>query len=140
MTAQDDRSAEPSLPLILARELAANLATPMLLIDAEGILAFLNEAAELMIGKTYAELAGMEALDLGEMLQLTDLHDAPIRTREMPSGIAYFRREPAHRTLFATSLDGTRRKVEVTSYPLFGRVGDMHGVLTVFWEAKENGS
>ena len=29
---------EPSLPLILARELAANLATPMFLIDAAGIL------------------------------------------------------------------------------------------------------
>ena len=139
MAVDSNQPAGPSLPLILARELAANLATPVLLIDAEGILAYLNEAAELMIGKSYAELAGMEALDLGEMLQLTDLDGTPIRRRDMPSGVAYFRREPSHRTLWATSLDGTRRKVEVTSYPLFGRVGVMHGVLTVFWEAKENG-
>jgi len=32
--------------------------------------------------------------------------------------------------------DGTRRRVEVTAYPLFGHTDDMHGVLTVFWEAK----
>lgn len=140
MTADSDQPVEPSLPLILARELAANLATPVLLIDAHGMLAYLNEAAELMIGKSYGELAGMEALDLGEMLQLTALDGTPVRRRDMPSGIAYFRREPSHQTLLAVSLDGTRRRVEVTSYPLFGKVGVMHGVLTVFWEAKESDS
>ena len=42
-----------SLPLILARELASNLATPMFLIDAKGTLVFFNEAAELLIGRTF---------------------------------------------------------------------------------------
>ena len=39
-------SAKP-LPLILARELASNLATPMFLLDANGMLVFYNDAAEL---------------------------------------------------------------------------------------------
>ena len=34
-----------SLPLILARELASNLATPMFLLDADGILVYFNDAA-----------------------------------------------------------------------------------------------
>ena len=44
-----------SLPLILARELAANLATPMFLIDENGNLVFYNDAAELLIGKPFSE-------------------------------------------------------------------------------------
>jgi hypothetical protein len=47
-----DAPASPSLPLILARELASNLATPMFLVDGCGMLVFFNEAAELVIGKT----------------------------------------------------------------------------------------
>ena len=44
------------LPLILARELAANLATPMFLMDASGVLVFYNDAAALLIGRAFAEL------------------------------------------------------------------------------------
>jgi PAS domain-containing protein len=125
-----------SLPLILARELAANLATPMFLIDAEGTLVFYNEAAELMLGKTYTEMGPVTANDFGDMLQLENLDGEPLRKRDSPPGIAFMQREPAHSTLLATTLDGNRRaRFEITAYPLFGRTGDMHGVLTVFWEA-----
>ena len=60
--------AAPSLPLILARELAANLATPMFLIDASGTLVFFNDAAELVIGKSFGELGEVSALEFGAML------------------------------------------------------------------------
>ena len=51
-----DSSFTPNLPLILARELASNLATPMFLLDAGGMLVFYNDAAELLLGKPFAEL------------------------------------------------------------------------------------
>ena len=129
-------TAPRSLPLILARELAANLATPMFLIDAEGYLVYYNEAAELMLGKTHAELGVVAANEFGTMLQLADLDETPLRRRDSPAGVAFILREPAHRTLLATTLDGRREKFECTAYPLFGRSDDMHGVLTVFWPAK----
>ena len=50
VTPDSSGSGPRSLPLILARELAANLATPMFLIDADGQLAYCNDAAELMLG------------------------------------------------------------------------------------------
>ena len=121
--------------MILARELAANLATPMFLIDGEGTLAFYNEAAELMLGKPFSEIGVVSGNDFGAMLDLADLDGTPLRRRDSPAGIAYMRREPAHRLLLATMFDGTRRQVEVTAYPLFGHTGEMHGVLAVFWEA-----
>ncbi|MEY2419579.1 MAG: hypothetical protein QOG90_2259 [Actinomycetota bacterium] len=126
-----------SLPLILARELAANLATPMFLIDGEGMLVFFNEAAELMLGKQYSEIGQVTAPDFGDMLRLETLDGTSLRKRDSPPGIAFNQREPAHSTLLATTLDGNRKaQWEITAYPLFGRTGDMHGVLTVFWEAK----
>jgi hypothetical protein len=126
-----------SLPLILARELAANLATPMFLLDADGTLVFYNEAAELMIGKTYAELGPITGSDFGDLLHLEAVGGGPMRKRDSPVGIAFNDREPSHKPLVATPFGSESKKTwEVTAYPLFGRAGDMHGVLTVFWEAK----
>jgi hypothetical protein len=137
MVTNASTASEPSLPLILARELAANLATPMFLIDAGGTLVFFNEAAEVMLGKTYGEVGGITANEFGAMLELGNVDGSPMRRRDSPAGVAFYQREPAHRTLVATSLDGTRQPFEVTAYPLFGHIGEMHGVLTVFWRAKE---
>ncbi len=47
------------LPLILARELAANVATPYLVLDGEGTLVFFNERAERIVGATPSELGEM---------------------------------------------------------------------------------
>lgn len=137
MATEGSRTSEPSLPLILARELAANLATPMFLIDAGGTLVYFNDAAELLLGKSYSEVGGITALEFGTMLELGKVDGTPMRRRDSPAGVAFYDREPAHRTLLATTLDGSRQPFEVTAYPLFGHVGDMHGVLTVFWRAKE---
>ena len=126
-----------SLPLILARELASNLSTPMFLIDADGILVFYNDAAELLLGKPFAELGQIAALEFGAMLDLTDPDGTPVRRRDTPAGVAFYDRRPAHREVMATTFDGKRRRVNATAYPLFGSAGEMHGVVTVFWDGSE---
>ena len=124
-----------SLPLILARELSANLATPMFLLDGTGMLAYFNDAAELMLGRTYAELGPVTADEFGAMLQLADIDGTPLRRRDSPAGVAFINRQPSHRRLVATTLDGRRHTFECTAYPLFGKTDEMHGVLAVFWQA-----
>ena len=124
----------PSLPLILARELASNLATAMFLIDARGMLVFYNEAAELIIGKPFAEVGEIDALEWGAMLHLSEPDGSPLLRRHSPAGIAFFERRPSHQVLRARDNDGRDRVVEATAYPLFGAVDDMHGVVVVFWE------
>lgn len=136
MTNEGGGSAPRSLPLILARELSANLATPIFLLDAAGMLVFFNDAAELMLGRSYAELGAVTADEFGAMLQLADVDGTPVRRRDSPAGIAFIHREPAHRTLVATTLDGRRDTFECTAYPLFGTADQMHGVLALFWKAK----
>ena len=125
-----------SLPLILARELASNLATPMFLIDAGGTLVFFNEAAELLIGRPFAEMGEVSALEFGAMLELAKPDGSPLRRRDTAAGIAFFKRRPAHLTVMATGYDGVRRIVETTAYPLFGASEEMHGVVAVFWERR----
>lgn len=134
MTPESPGGGPRSLPLILSRELAANLSTPMFLIDSDGVLVFCNDAAELMLGRTFGDLGHMTANEFGSLLDLRGLDGEPLRRRDTPTGRAFLQREPAHQTLLATTLDGTAREVEVTAYPLFGRDQEMHGVLTVFWE------
>lgn len=123
-----------SLALILARELAANLATPMFLIDATGMLVYYNDAAERLIGKPFTEMGEISAVDFGEQLQLQEPDGTRLRRRDTPAGIAFFQRRATHRELDATGYDGVRRRVQVTAYPLFGTEHEMHGVVNVFWE------
>jgi PAS domain-containing protein len=123
-----------SLPLILARELASNLATPMFLMDPGGMLVFYNDAAAMLLGKPFAELGEIPSGEFGAALELTTPAGEPVRRRDSPAGVAFFERRPAHMTVMATAYDGARREFEATAYPLFGATGEMHGVVSVFWE------
>jgi PAS domain-containing protein len=132
-------ASQKALVLIVARELASNLATPMFLIDAKGDLVYYNDAAEQLLGKPFGELGAMSSTDWGEMLRLETADGEPMRRRDSPPGIAFVQQRPAHDTLRATAFDGKVRQCEVTAYPLFARTGEMHGVVTIFWEATEIG-
>jgi len=105
---------QKSLVLILARELATNLATPIYIADAE--------RRETPIGDWVKELAP-ETLD-----------GKPLDREEMPGGIAFAERRPAHGTMRVTGLDGQKRTVETTALPLFGPDGEFHGIMAIFWE------
>ena len=128
-----------TLPLILARELAANLATPMFLLDAGGMLVFYNDAAASVLGRPFSEVGEIPSGEFGAALQLATPDGDAIRRRDTPSGVAYFEQRPAHQTVVATAYDGVRRTYEATAYPLLGSTGEMHGVVAVFWAGPPNG-
>ncbi len=139
-----DRDAQASiskpLPLILARELASNLATPMFLLDARGVLVYYNDAAALLIGKAYGDVGEMPAEEFGAILNLKTPDGEPLRRRDTPAGIAFFERRPAHKTVAATGFDGVQRLVHATAYPLLGTEAEMHGVVSVFWQVADDTS
>ncbi len=106
----------------------------MFLIDARGVLVYYNDAAALLIGRSFGEMGELPAEEFGAVLHLKTLDEKPLRRRDTPAGIAFFERRPAHQTLNATGYDGVRRLVHATAYPLFGSTAEMHGVVSVFWE------
>ena len=124
-----------SLLLILARELASNVATPMFVVDVHGVLVFYNEAAETLLGQSFS-VTGPVGPDQwgGTMFQLEDLDGNRITVNELPLAKTLTERRPAHARFRITALDGVKRTIEATSFPLFAHVDDLAGTLSVFWE------
>jgi PAS domain S-box-containing protein len=129
-----ERTAHKSLPLILAREFASNLATPLAVIDEDGTLVFFNEPAERIIGQTHAELGDLAEREWRARFQAERPDGSPVSVEEMPTAVARRLHRPAHETLLFTMLDGRRRTLSVTAIPMLGRDDELAGVVVVFWE------
>src|ERR1700752_5403409 len=95
VTSPAGSTAPKSLPLILARELASNLATPMFRLDTAGMRVYYNDAAALLLGKTFAALGELPSNEFAESLHPTTLDCVPIHRRDTPSGVAYYQQKPA---------------------------------------------
>jgi PAS domain-containing protein len=128
------------LPLILARELAANLATPLAIIDADGTLVFFNEPAQRIVDARPSEFGELTEKDWRARFR-ADLPDGtPATLDDMPTVRARRERSPAHATLVVTTLDGVQRTLEVTAIPLLVGDAELSGVVAVFWERESNES
>jgi PAS domain S-box-containing protein len=131
-----EQTLHKSLPLILAREFASNIATPVTLIDERGRLVFFNEPAERILGQTQAEVGELDEHEWTRLFSVERLDGSPMSFDELPVGIAHREGHPAHDTLAFTTPDGTRHEIEVTAFPLLGRDGEVFGVVAIFWELR----
>lgn len=121
------------IELILARQLASHLSIPILVVDAEGTLLFYNEPAEGMLGRRFDE-AGEMRLDVWSATFLpTDETGGRIPPEGLPLVIAVRERRPVHRVIGITGLDGVRKMIEVTAFPLEGLGGRHLGAVAAFW-------
>ena len=125
---------QKNLILILAREFASKLATPMFVVDAAGDLVFYNEPAEEVLGRSFGEGGEMPVKMLPSLFSPEDLEGKPLALEELPLGIALIARKPAHRDLRIAGLDGRKRVVSVTAFPLFARADEFVGAVAVFWQ------
>jgi PAS domain-containing protein len=125
---------QKNLVLILAREFASKLATPMFVADAGGDLVFYNEPAEVILGRTFGEAGEMRADAWASLFTVEHLDGTPMPLEEMPAGVAMLERRPAHGTFRLTGLDGRRRTISVTALPLFAHVEELVGIVALFWE------
>lgn len=122
------------LVLILAREFVSNLATPTLLADNDGVLVFFNEAAEEVVGKTFAETGEMPLAEWEANFDPRTIDSGePLPLERRPSGIALRERRPIHERMHVTSADGVGRDVSVTAFPLFAHADEFVGIVTIFW-------
>lgn len=122
------------LVLILARELAANLATPTLITDERGWLVFYNEAAEEVVGRPFAEVGELPLDDwLAQFSPRTLDSGEPLAPEERPTAIALTEQRATHRQYRVTSVDGVERRVAVTAFPLFAHADELIGSMTIFW-------
>jgi PAS domain-containing protein len=130
-----ERRPQKHLALILARELASNLATPTLIADAEGTLVFYNEAAEAVVGRPFAEAGEMPVDEWATSFAPRTLAGEPVSVEHRPTRIALDERRPAHQAFRITSTDGVERDVEVTAFPLFAHSEEFVGIVAIFWRS-----
>jgi PAS domain-containing protein len=125
---------QKSLVLILAREFASNLATPIYIADADERLVYFNEPAEKIAGRSFAETGEIPIAEWVQLLSPVAVDGSPLRREDTPGGIASRERRPAHASLRITGLDGRGYEISTTAFPLSGLDGDFHGIMVIFWE------
>lgn len=125
---------QKSLVLILARELATNSATPMFVVDPDGVLIFFNEPAERVLGRSFAETGPLLPDQWGTMFNPRDPEGNLIPADALPLSTALRDMQPGHMTMRITGLDQTEREIAITAFPLFARANDFVGAVAIFWE------
>jgi hypothetical protein len=56
----------------------------------------------------------------------------PLEAR--PAAIALLERRPAHHSFRIVGLDGHRRAISATAFPLLASADELVGVVSIFWE------
>ena len=124
------------IEIILMRELAGHLATPIFVVDTAGDLLFYNDPAERLLGSRFDETGMMPFAEWSTVFTPTDGQGLPIPPGELPLAIAAQQRRPAQGGMWIRGLDGERRELTVTAIPLQGQWGDHLGAAAIFWEAQ----
>ena len=131
---------QKSLVLILARELASNIATPMFVLDREGTLVYYNEPAEAVAGQPYSSVGEISATEWGESYSPRAPDGSPVDLLSLPPGVALLKRRAAHGKLRITLHDGSEREIEITAFPLFARHDEFVGAVAIFWDSNGKAS
>ena len=121
--------------LILVKQLASYLATPIFLVDPDGTLLYYNEPAEGLLGCRFDETGEMGRELWGAEFRPTDSDGAPIEGNDLPLAIALREGRPVHDELWIVGLDGVVRHLNITALPLRAQGGRDVGAVAVFWQA-----
>jgi PAS domain-containing protein len=126
------------LVLILARELASNLATPAVIADDSGVIVYYNEAAEEVAGRPFSQTGEVTLEDWADTFAPRSPDtDEPILPEERPATITLRERRAAHQRFRVTSRDDVVREVSVTAIPLFAHSDEFVGLLVFFWREED---
>jgi PAS domain-containing protein len=110
---------------------------PVFIVDPTGVLLFLNEPAEELLGVRLRGTGPMPYEAWSVAFKPTDRDGVPIAPDALPLSIALQQRRPAQSDLWIQGLDGERRTLSVTAIPLQGQSGDHLGAAAIFWEAED---
>ena len=129
-----DSMSQKQIEVILTRQLASYLAVPIFIADPAGTLVYYNEPAELILGRRFDDTGEMPASEWSTIFGPTDADGKPVLPERLPLAIALSERRPAHLTFWIRGLDGAKRHIEVSAFPLIGQSDQPLGAVAMFWE------
>jgi PAS domain-containing protein len=122
------------IQIILARQLASSLATPILIVDTEGTLVFYNDAAETILDQRFDETGEVPADEWTGRFAVADEARNPIAQEDRPMMMALSERKPVSRTVWMRCGHREWRHMNITAFPLIGDGGQFLGAQMIFWE------
>jgi PAS domain-containing protein len=127
---------DKEIEVILTRQLASYLATPIFIVDPAGTLLYYNEPAELVLGRRFEETGEMPIEEWSTIFIPVDEDGTPLAPHDLPLVIALNERRPAYRVFWIQGLDRVRRHIHLTAFPLVGMGDRFLGALAMFWEVQ----
>jgi PAS domain-containing protein len=127
-------SPQRPIEIILLRQWASHMATPIWIAGTRGELLYYNESAEGLLGRRFDEAGQMRLRDLPKIFETTTPEGKPISEADLPLGKALRERQPAHLRVRITALDGKSRLLDITAVPLLVQGGAYLGAMAMFWE------
>lgn len=125
--------AQLEIELILIRQVASYLATPIFLVDLDGNLLYYNEPAEAILGRRYEEWGELPLAEWATIFVPTDEHGNVLPPDDLPLVIAVRERRPAIGSFWITGFDGIQRHLTVAALPLVGQSQRDLGSVAYFW-------
>jgi PAS domain-containing protein len=120
------------IELILLRHVASYLEMPIFLVDADGRLVFYNESAEPLLGSRFDEVGEMSMADWLALFRPSKRRGRALPPAEVPLVMALHSWRAVHSTLEVTGVDGVRRPIDVTAFPLRGHHDRLLGAIAIF--------
>jgi PAS domain-containing protein len=125
-------SAQKPLELILARNLLSSISTPAFLVAEQGALLFYNEAAGVMLGRSFEESGRMDALDWTSEFGPFGPDEKPIPYEQIPATVAVRDNRPFHGNFRICAAGGHHQDVAASAIPIVGPDGSS-GAIVIFW-------
>ncbi len=125
----------PPIELLLLKQVAGYLSTPVFLIDEDGALEYYNEPAEELLGQRYEETGRIPLEIWGKIWSpITDPDGRELAPEELPVAVAARDRRPVLGDVVFRRPDGSHRQITVTALPLEAADGSLLGAFAIFWE------
>lgn len=131
-------AAQRPLELILARNFLTSVATPALLVDAEGTMLFYNEAAAALLGRPFEEAGRMR---VEEWLQaFGPVDDESVELERIDLARAIESRKPTLGEFRIRVAGGEFRSIEAAAFPIVASQDRSSGAMIMFWTRLDNGT
>jgi len=127
---------QKEVEVILTRQLASYLATPIFIVDPQGNLVFYNEPAERILGYRFDETGEMPLTEWATLFHPCDGAGNRLPPEKLPLVIALRERCPSHSQFWISGLDGTVHNIQVTAFPLICQSERFLGAVAMFWESR----
>jgi len=127
-------STSKPIQIILARQLASGIATPILIVDTVGTLIYYNEPAEVIFNQRFDETGEMPAAEWFTRIAAVDDDRNPIAPEDRPMMRVLSERSPVSQSMWIRRSDGEWRHLNVTAFPLIGERNVLFGAMSIFWE------